>query len=165
MLDSVAALPATITENRALACRRASRVLARSGIRIRVRVSCRRPFRARTACGRAIQGSRPLLSSLWSLEHNMNQWPSSQAIPETSARKRALGYKIEDSRNLSGLCDRRGQFDRFDDRGALILRLGVRHRRALGDWKEPTAGEWLRTFAIITIDANELVADIHDRMP
>ena len=33
------------------------------------------------------------------------------------------------------------------------------------NWKEPTSGEWLRTFAIITTDANELVADIHDRMP
>lgn len=33
------------------------------------------------------------------------------------------------------------------------------------NWKEPAAGEWLRTFAIITTDANELVADIHDRMP
>jgi hypothetical protein len=26
-------------------------------------------------------------------------------------------------------------------------------------------GEWIRTFAIITTDANELVAEIHDRMP
>ena len=26
-------------------------------------------------------------------------------------------------------------------------------------------GEWSRTFAIITTDANELVGDIHDRMP
>jgi putative SOS response-associated peptidase YedK len=33
------------------------------------------------------------------------------------------------------------------------------------NWKNPTSGEWLRTFAIITTDANELVADIHDRMP
>ena len=29
----------------------------------------------------------------------------------------------------------------------------------------PTSGEWVRTFAIITTDANELVAEIHDRMP
>jgi hypothetical protein len=28
-----------------------------------------------------------------------------------------------------------------------------------------TSGEWLRSFAIITTQANELVADIHDRMP
>jgi len=28
-----------------------------------------------------------------------------------------------------------------------------------------TSGEWVRTFAVITTDANELVADIHDRMP
>jgi putative SOS response-associated peptidase YedK len=33
------------------------------------------------------------------------------------------------------------------------------------NWKDPTSGEWIRTFAIITTDANELVADIHDRMP
>ena len=33
------------------------------------------------------------------------------------------------------------------------------------NWKEPTSGEWTRTFAIITTDANELVAEIHDRMP
>jgi putative SOS response-associated peptidase YedK len=33
------------------------------------------------------------------------------------------------------------------------------------NWKDPAAGEWMRTFAIITTDANGLVADIHDRMP
>jgi putative SOS response-associated peptidase YedK len=33
------------------------------------------------------------------------------------------------------------------------------------NWKQPGTGEWVRTFAIITTDANELVADIHDRMP
>jgi putative SOS response-associated peptidase YedK len=33
------------------------------------------------------------------------------------------------------------------------------------NWKEPASGGWLRTFAIITTDANGLVADIHDRMP
>jgi len=32
------------------------------------------------------------------------------------------------------------------------------------NWREPASGEWLRTFAIIT-DSNELVADIHDRIP
>jgi hypothetical protein len=32
------------------------------------------------------------------------------------------------------------------------------------NWKSP-AGEWVRTFAIITTDANELVGQIHDRMP
>ena len=29
----------------------------------------------------------------------------------------------------------------------------------------PASGEWVRTFAIITTDANELAAEIHDRMP
>ena len=33
------------------------------------------------------------------------------------------------------------------------------------NWKEPASGDWIRTFAIITTDANELVADIHERMP
>jgi putative SOS response-associated peptidase YedK len=33
------------------------------------------------------------------------------------------------------------------------------------NWKDPSSGEWIRTFAIITTDANELVAQIHDRMP
>jgi putative SOS response-associated peptidase YedK len=33
------------------------------------------------------------------------------------------------------------------------------------NWKDPAFGEWIRTFAVITTDANELVADIHDRMP
>jgi putative SOS response-associated peptidase YedK len=33
------------------------------------------------------------------------------------------------------------------------------------NWKDPASGEWIRTFAIITTDANTLVADIHDRMP
>jgi putative SOS response-associated peptidase YedK len=33
------------------------------------------------------------------------------------------------------------------------------------NWKEPSPREWIRTFAIITTDANTLVAEIHDRMP
>src|SRR5215468_324911 len=33
------------------------------------------------------------------------------------------------------------------------------------NWKEPASGEWIRTFAVITTDANEMVEDIHDRMP
>jgi putative SOS response-associated peptidase YedK len=33
------------------------------------------------------------------------------------------------------------------------------------NWKGPTTGEWIRTFAIITTNANALLADIHDRMP
>jgi putative SOS response-associated peptidase YedK len=33
------------------------------------------------------------------------------------------------------------------------------------NWKDPSIGAWIRTFAIITTDANELVNQIHDRMP
>jgi putative SOS response-associated peptidase YedK len=32
------------------------------------------------------------------------------------------------------------------------------------NWKDP-AGEWRRTFAILTVPPNELIAQIHDRMP
>jgi putative SOS response-associated peptidase YedK len=33
------------------------------------------------------------------------------------------------------------------------------------NWKDPATGEWARTFSIITTAANELVGEIHDRMP
>jgi putative SOS response-associated peptidase YedK len=33
------------------------------------------------------------------------------------------------------------------------------------NWKDPATGEWVRTFAVITTNANELVSEIHDRMP
>jgi putative SOS response-associated peptidase YedK len=33
------------------------------------------------------------------------------------------------------------------------------------NWKDPSTGEWVRTFTIVTTDSNELVAEIHDRMP
>ena len=33
------------------------------------------------------------------------------------------------------------------------------------NWKDPSSGDWIRTFAVITTAANELVAGIHDRMP
>jgi putative SOS response-associated peptidase YedK len=33
------------------------------------------------------------------------------------------------------------------------------------NWRNPNTGEWERTFAIITVPSNELVGEIHDRMP
>ncbi|MDD9965375.1 MAG: SOS response-associated peptidase [Myxococcales bacterium] len=33
------------------------------------------------------------------------------------------------------------------------------------NWKDPNSGEWLRTCALITTEANELVAPVHGRMP
>jgi putative SOS response-associated peptidase YedK len=33
------------------------------------------------------------------------------------------------------------------------------------NWRKPNTGEWERTFAVITVPSNELVAQIHDRMP
>jgi putative SOS response-associated peptidase YedK len=35
----------------------------------------------------------------------------------------------------------------------------------VGELEGPDSGEWVRTFTIITTDANELVAELHDRMP
>jgi putative SOS response-associated peptidase YedK len=31
------------------------------------------------------------------------------------------------------------------------------------NWKEPSTGEWVRTFAVVTTDANELVAENYER--
>src|SRR3954463_11476985 len=33
------------------------------------------------------------------------------------------------------------------------------------NWKDPESGEWIRTFTIITTEANGLVSALHDRMP
>ena len=33
------------------------------------------------------------------------------------------------------------------------------------NWRPPQNAEWIRTFVIITVPANELIAQIHDRMP
>ncbi|MCC7347936.1 MAG: SOS response-associated peptidase [Variibacter sp.] len=33
------------------------------------------------------------------------------------------------------------------------------------NWKDPASGEWLRTFAVVTVPANELLAHLHPRMP
>ena len=33
------------------------------------------------------------------------------------------------------------------------------------NWKDPTSGEWVRTFVLLTTPANELISGIHDRMP
>ena len=33
------------------------------------------------------------------------------------------------------------------------------------NWRDPQSAEWVRTVAIITVPSNELVAQIHDRMP
>lgn len=33
------------------------------------------------------------------------------------------------------------------------------------NWRDPSSGEWVRTFTIITTAANPLLAPLHDRMP
>ena len=33
------------------------------------------------------------------------------------------------------------------------------------NWKASASGAWIRIFAVITVPSNELVAQIHDRMP
>jgi putative SOS response-associated peptidase YedK len=32
------------------------------------------------------------------------------------------------------------------------------------NWCDPPTGKWERTFAVVTVPANELVTQIHDRM-
>jgi putative SOS response-associated peptidase YedK len=32
-------------------------------------------------------------------------------------------------------------------------------------WKNPEDGQWLRSCTVVTTEANELMAPIHDRMP
>jgi putative SOS response-associated peptidase YedK len=49
--------------------------------------------------------------------------------------------------------------------------IGMRDRSPFGlagvweNWRDPETDHWLRTFAIVTTDSNDLVAQIHDRMP
>jgi putative SOS response-associated peptidase YedK len=33
------------------------------------------------------------------------------------------------------------------------------------NWRNPSTGEWERTFAIITVPSNSMIEQIHDRMP
>jgi putative SOS response-associated peptidase YedK len=44
--------------------------------------------------------------------------------------------------------------------GGLILFAGLYE-----SWRDPASQSWLRTFTILTTDANETVAPVHDRMP
>jgi putative SOS response-associated peptidase YedK len=32
-------------------------------------------------------------------------------------------------------------------------------------WKDPANGQWLQSYTVITTDANELTAPVHNRMP
>ena len=32
-------------------------------------------------------------------------------------------------------------------------------------WKDPSDGKWLQSFSIVTTDANEIMAPVHNRMP
>jgi len=33
------------------------------------------------------------------------------------------------------------------------------------NWKDPATGDWVCTFTVITVPSNELIMQIHDRMP
>jgi putative SOS response-associated peptidase YedK len=44
--------------------------------------------------------------------------------------------------------------------GGLILFAGLYE-----SWRDPKTDEWMRTFSILTTEANETVAPVHDRMP
>lgn len=57
------------------------------------------------------------------------------------------------------------------DKNGRLHRFGLASGEPFGaagiweNWRNPRTGEWERTFAIITVDANPLVASVHDRMP
>jgi hypothetical protein len=54
----------------------------------------------------------------------------------------------------------------LDRRGfAAAIAAAIRSRRPLGELERPASGDWVRTFTIITVPSNELIARIHDRMP
>ena len=48
---------------------------------------------------------------------------------------------------------------------AMKNRGAVRSCRPLGELEDPASGDWVRTFTIVTVPSNELIARIHDRMP
>ena len=50
--------------------------------------------------------------------------------------------------------------DRLAERSATTMKDGAPFGIAgvWENWKEPASGEWIRTFAVITTDANEMVA-------
>ena len=48
----------------------------------------------------------------------------------------------------------------------VVITISPEHPMNLVDQlRHPQSGEWIRTVAIITVPSNELVAQIHDRMP
>src|SRR5215207_7721056 len=59
----------------------------------------------------------------------------------------------------------------FGQKAKQPFAIGMKDRSPFGlaglweNWKDPSTGEWVRTFCVITTNANELVAEIHDRMP
>src|SRR3954469_12897176 len=67
-----------------------------------------------------------------------------------------------------------GFFEWMAVRGAKVKQpyaIAMRDRSPFGlaavweNWRDSTTGEWVRTFAIVTVPANDLVSRIHDRMP
>jgi putative SOS response-associated peptidase YedK len=131
------------------------------------------PDYIRAMCGRVIQSSGPLR---YAIVDGMN-------VRDTAGGRKPINAKCETVRDLPTFRDayrkRRcivpvnGFFEWRAIKGqkakqpyAIAMKDGAPFGIAgiWENWKEPASGEWIRTFAIITTDANELVADIHDRM-
>ena len=57
--------------------------------------------------------------------------------------------------------------DRFRNRRTIVHREGkpLSFAGIWENWHDPNTSEWERSFAIVTVKAHGLVADIHDRMP
>jgi hypothetical protein len=77
-------------------------------------------------------------------------------IVRAAALCRGRLFRVESDQGAEGEAALRDRHER---------RQAVWHRWHLGELEGPATGEWVRTFAVITTDANELVTEIHDRMP
>jgi putative SOS response-associated peptidase YedK len=140
------------------------------------------PVGAAAQCGGMAQGplprhrSRRSLDLLqWGLLPNRCKDPMAvrpiNATAETVATK---PYFREAYRRRRCIVPVDGFFEWMAVKGSKVKQpyaIAMKDRSSFGiagvweNWRDPASGEWVRTFAIITVPANSLVSRIHDRMP
>jgi putative SOS response-associated peptidase YedK len=129
-------------------------------------------------CGRVVQISGPLrLAIVDGFNVNDNRMSNVPRRYKAAPRQELLVIR-RTTRQVSGFpslhCASRW-FLRMASRQGCGPKATLCHRNegwlALGlaglweNWRDPNTGEWERTFAVITVPSNELVGQIHDRMP
>jgi putative SOS response-associated peptidase YedK len=119
-------------------------------------------------------GERSLDPVAWGFVPNWQRDPKPKQRPinaksETVARSGLFGEAFAHRRCIIPVD---GFFEwRATKQGRQPYAIGMKDGSPFGlagiwdNWKDPATGEWTRTFAIITVPANALVAGIHDRMP